>query len=409
VVTVSAPLRVDVITPALGASGDAPLLVNFTASPVGIDGPFTEIWNFGDGSPTVSGLSASHAYLAPGLYNAVVTATDALGRTANASVVISVVSSLVVAASASHPAGVAPFPASLAAAADGGTAPFSFDWSFGDGSPNASGADVGHTYTTPGRYVAEVLTTDAGGGRVVGSVVITVVAPLVATASANASYAIAPASVGFVSMVSGGLAPDSFSWAFGDGAVDLTANATHLFTTVGSYTVNFTVTDRLGETVRQSVSFDTYAPFRASESASPASFVLGSTTTITASASGGAGLPTFTWSGLPPGCTSSTAPSLTCTPTAVGTYNVTVSALDARGDPATASVVVNVTSAAANPSPLGTGPAGGLVVVALAAVAGFVVGAVVVYLAYRGRRTPESAAGSPAGDLEGSPPVERVE
>jgi len=388
-VHVLSPLSVSVLSTPTPASGDAPLRVNFSAAPVGIDGPFTATWNFGDGSPTIPGLVAAHLYSNVGQFDAEVTVMDAVGRTANASVPVSVVAPLAVAAFATPPAGLAPFSVALAATASGGTGPIGFSWSFADGSPNATGADVNHTYTTPGRYVAEVRTTDAGGGKVVASVPVTVVAPLTASANENRTYATAPESVGFVSTVAGGLGPEAYDWVFGDGASVTTANASHVYTTVGAYAVNFTATDRLGETVHQSLSLDVYAPFRASVSASPSSLVLGATTTFTAVATGGAGSPTFAWSGLPPGCPSSNETSVTCDPTAAGTFTATVSVRDVHGDPASASVVVNVTSpAGSGPGPVGSGSAAVLGWVTVSGLAGLAIGAVAVSLWHRRRGPP---------------------
>jgi YVTN family beta-propeller protein len=54
-------------------------------------------------------------------------------------------------------------------------------------------------------------------------------------------------------------------------------------------------------------------------------------TVFATTASGGNGAPTYTWSGLPPGCTSLNASTVTCTPTVAGTYQVVVTVNDSSG------------------------------------------------------------------------------
>lgn len=46
------------------------------------------LWNFGDGSPTVSGVQASHAFANPGTYNVTLTVTDNTGKTGTAQITV---------------------------------------------------------------------------------------------------------------------------------------------------------------------------------------------------------------------------------------------------------------------------------------------------------------------------------
>lgn len=64
--------------------GPAPLTVNFTAAASSDpDGdPLTFTWNFGDGSPVVTGMNVSHTYASNGIYNARVTVQDGHGGVA---------------------------------------------------------------------------------------------------------------------------------------------------------------------------------------------------------------------------------------------------------------------------------------------------------------------------------------
>jgi cytochrome c len=72
-------------------SGKSPLIVSFTAAGSDPDGDaLTYVYDFGDGSKTVTGRTATHKYSKAGVYTAKVTATDTGGATATAEVQITV-------------------------------------------------------------------------------------------------------------------------------------------------------------------------------------------------------------------------------------------------------------------------------------------------------------------------------
>jgi PKD repeat protein len=71
-------------------TGPAPLRVRLTSSARDADGdPLTSVWDFGDGGQA-GGASAVHTYTRPGTYDAKVTVTDPGGRSATATVRITV-------------------------------------------------------------------------------------------------------------------------------------------------------------------------------------------------------------------------------------------------------------------------------------------------------------------------------
>ena len=78
--------------------------------------------------------------------------------------------------SAAPSTGSAPLAVAFTANTAGGTAPYTFAWAFGDGTPG-SGPSVSHTYTTVGSYAATVTVTDSKGATASGSVGISVVIP----------------------------------------------------------------------------------------------------------------------------------------------------------------------------------------------------------------------------------------
>jgi PKD repeat protein len=72
-------------------SGKAPLNVSFSATGSDPDGDaLTYVYDFGDGSKTAKGRTASHKYGKAGVYTAKVTVTDTSGATGTAEVQITV-------------------------------------------------------------------------------------------------------------------------------------------------------------------------------------------------------------------------------------------------------------------------------------------------------------------------------
>ncbi|MCI4327349.1 MAG: hypothetical protein L3K16_06925 [Thermoplasmata archaeon] len=87
-----------------------------------------------------------------------------------------------------------------------------------------------------------------------------------------------------------------------------------------------------------------------SVTAPPAIIRLGSPLTLNVSISGGTPNYLLTYSGLPPGCTSSNLTRLTCTPTSDGTFAVSLKASDAAGGTAESNITVQVESALSTPN-----------------------------------------------------------
>jgi hypothetical protein len=80
-------------------------------------------------------------------------------------------------------------------------------------------------------------------------------------------------------------------------------------------------------------------------SVAPALGEVGVNLTFVASSGGGRPPYSFSWSGLPPGCLDAPSPTLTCVPSASGSYTVSVSATDANRGFASDSAVLRVVAA----------------------------------------------------------------
>jgi outer membrane protein assembly factor BamB len=165
------------LTATIGGSpltGEIPLTTDFSASPTGGLAPYTVLWSFGDGSTPTAGATASHTFEATGNFTANATITDALGFVVRHSLVVETSTSppgstgtplvanptSAVLAQACNPASTQ---IQFTANASGGVAPLTDHWTFGDGSPGATGAIVVHTYATGFPYTANLTVDDSNG------------------------------------------------------------------------------------------------------------------------------------------------------------------------------------------------------------------------------------------------------
>ena len=142
-----------------------------------------------------------------------------------------------------------------------------------------------------------------------------------------------PLMASFNGSVSGGIAPYAYSWDFGDGSPASSAqNPVHSYTSSGSYTVTFTVADSSGTVLHTTttVTVTLSQPVLSSFAATPDPVLVGSPTQLSVTAYGGAAPYSYSYTGLPPGCTSQDVATLSCTPTSYGTFQVTLTLTDAR-------------------------------------------------------------------------------
>lgn len=120
-------------------------------------------------------------------------------------------------------------------------------WDFGDGS-GGTGSPTNHTYNAPGIYTVKVTFTDNVGceGKISKPSVVLITTPTVKitnvpTGGCLNSFTFSPgADVNAVDGVK------SWEWDWGDGTTGSGQNATHVYTTPGTYTVKLTITTNGG-------------------------------------------------------------------------------------------------------------------------------------------------------------------
>jgi len=219
--------------------------------------------------------------------------------------------------------------------------------------PSVNAPSIRCAPTVAGTYIVSASIEDSNGLTVSsGSLVLVVSPPLgTPTLAGSASALDVGQSVTFVASVSGGEAPYAYVWEglpSGCASVDA-ATVTCSPTGAGVSTVAVTVTDANG-VVGSSASLHltvSAEPTISALTASRMTLDVGQSTVLNVTATNGTGLRSvYAWSGLPAGCASVDVETLTCAPTAPGTYTVTVAITDSNGYTVTSGPVLLVVSLA---------------------------------------------------------------
>jgi len=113
--------------------------------------------------------------------------------------------------------------------------------------------------TAAGTVTVDVTGTPLGATTAATTVSVTitsVIPPLTVDFSFSPSSPNVGQSVSFTPTVSGGTAPYTYAWDFGDGGTSTAANPNHTYSTAGSFTAKLTVTDSSSPTQSQTASHD---------------------------------------------------------------------------------------------------------------------------------------------------------
>jgi hypothetical protein len=159
-------------------------------------------------------------------------------------------------ASETPPTGPIPLTVAFSALAAGGVGPYDYNWSFGDGSANATVASANHTYLWVATFYVNVTAVDALGEIATHSLAVrTTPAQLLVSVSATPSALAAGATTYLVTIVHGGSTPYHFAWT--GLPIGCPSQAVQNLSCTprygGSYVVNVTVTDSAGVAVSSTV------------------------------------------------------------------------------------------------------------------------------------------------------------
>jgi PKD repeat protein len=142
-------------------SGYTNIPVQFAGTATGGCTPYSYSWTFGDGG-TSTAQNPSHPYTIAGTYTVSLIVTDSTGAlcsdTATATITIPPLACNVY---GPYHGGITN-PVSFVGLATGGTPPYSWSWTFGDGGTSTA-QNPSHPYTIPGNYTVSLTVTDSTG------------------------------------------------------------------------------------------------------------------------------------------------------------------------------------------------------------------------------------------------------
>jgi PKD repeat protein len=235
------------------ASGPAPLTVQFDDTSTGPHDQW--VWEFGDGN-TSAEHNPLYTYNKPGSFNVTLNISQAGGEPATITHLDFITVSAVPLAppvadfSGKPSSGIAPLTVTFSDLSS--NTPTSWNWSFGDDSPeNATEQNPVHAYTSIGNFTVSLNATNADGSdtKILNDYITVSAVPLappVADFSGKPISGIAPLTVTFSDLSSN--TPTSWNWSFGDDSKENATeqNPVHTYTSAGNYTVSLNATNAAG-------------------------------------------------------------------------------------------------------------------------------------------------------------------
>lgn len=329
-------------------TGTAPLMVRFAVGVSGGRPPVAIAWNFRDGA-VASGSEVEHEFARPGMYLVYVSVTETGNPQAtNRSVAVNVSAPpLSVSLAASPEDALAGENVGFTAQIHGGIGPYVWEWDFGDGAqPGHSAAN--HAFGVPATYIVRVTVKDDLAQRAASAVQVRVrPQPLAASFAPIEVPGASPLEVTYRANASGGQAPYSYLWSFGDGASAVTPTATHRYGEAGEYLVTLSVYDSMGLLATSIQMARVWQPLTVTILAEPVNGEAPLSFYYRASVEGGFGNMVYAWTfGDGDSSRDASGPHLYETP---GNYTVWLEVEDDAGAMATASVLVVVSAPTAVP------------------------------------------------------------
>ncbi len=194
----AAPVAVATAAP---VSGTIPLTVNFAGSNSTDDVAVVGyLWDFNDGSPTVTTANPTHTFTNTGTYAVSLTVSDVEGLTDTTTINITVSENVPINVAPVAVIGATPIqgllPLEVSFTGSGSTddvAVVGYLWDFKDGTPTSAEADPNHTFSTKGTYGVTLTVTDAQGLTNSKRITITVTEESINSSEFNATLIVNPA------------------------------------------------------------------------------------------------------------------------------------------------------------------------------------------------------------------------
>lgn len=234
---------------------------------------------------------------------------------------------------------------------ENGTAPYSFAYAGLPAGCSSSGTPVlWCSAATTGLYNVTVTVTDSRNYSAISRVSEIVDARLGSPSlSVSPSPAGSGASITIAASASGGVPPYTYAYAgFPKGCPSTNlALWTCIPAVGGEFPITVNITDSLGVTQSAAATVSVLAGLVATLNvAGPSTVRVGSESALTASVAGGLAPYSYSYVGLPQGCTTNDSPALVCTPTTAGVFPVLLTVRDSLNAASDASATLTVIPAA---------------------------------------------------------------
>ncbi len=218
----------------------------------------------------------------------------------------------------------------------GGTPPYSLGWMAGGGSPDSgTGSSFSTTFSTTGSHLVSVILTDstsqvavAFAEVVIGSSTVSVI--INCSPTGTVGIAVSCSATG-----SGGSSPFTFAWTANGASPSVGSGPSFsaTYSTMGTYTIRVTFTDSASHTATDSATV-TISPLAFTVSVNcPATSVVGTAVSCSATGSGGTLPNTFAWTASGGSPSSGTGSSFSTIYPTVGTYTISVTGKDSSSPP----------------------------------------------------------------------------
>lgn len=233
----------------------------------------------------------------------------------------------------------------------GGTGSYTYSWRFGDGGTSTV-ADPTYTYSAAGSYRVVLWVNDTASHTATASVTVSINSAPTCVASTFRSAVDVGSSVLFNGSTSGGTAPFTWAWHFGNGGTSTAQDPSHTFAVAGSYVNVLWANDSLGASSFCTATVTVNALPTVSPTATPSTTDADVATSFGATVTGGTGPFTYVWR-FGDGTYADISDPTHAFPVA-GTFRPWVWANDSDGGSGSSSVAVTVDpflSAAASATP----------------------------------------------------------